>query len=57
MDPKVIVTFTPEGMNPPVISADSEQAQAKMDELLKRIQPCLDVADAILKRRSVGSKG
>ena len=54
---KIVVTFTPEGMNPPVISADSEQDQAAAEELLERIRPCLDVADAILKKSSAGPRG
>jgi len=50
MNPRIVVTFTLEGMNPPVISGDSEQEQIQMEELLEKIQPCLDVADAIIKK-------
>ena len=57
MTPKIVVKFTLEGMEVPVISADTEQEQIQMQELLKRIQVCLDVADAIIKRGSSGPHG
>jgi len=55
--PSILVVFTSEGMEPPVINADTEQEQVQMEEILRRIQPCLDVADAIIKRSSAGPKG
>ena len=55
--PKIVITFTPEGMDSPQIIAGIEQEQAQMEKLLDRIQPALDVADAILKRRSAGPRG
>jgi len=55
--PSILVVFTSEGMESSVINADSEQEQLQMDELLDRIRPCLDVADAILKKTSAGPKG
>ncbi len=57
MTPKIVVTFTPEGMEPPAIRADTEQEQAAAEELLELIRPCLDVADAILKKSSAGPRG
>jgi len=54
MNPKLIVVFTLEGMESHTINADTEQEQARMERLLSRIKPCLDVADAILKRGDLG---
>ena len=50
MEPKIIIAVTTKGIEIPVINADTEQEQTEMEEVLKRIQPCLDVADAILKK-------
>ena len=57
MSSKIVVTFTLQGMEHPAICADTEQEQAAAEELLERIRPCLDVADAILKKSSAGPRG
>jgi len=57
MKPRIVVTFTSEGMKPLVISADTEGEQIQMEEWLEKIQPCLDVADAIIKKGDPGPKG
>ena len=48
----IVITFTPRGIDLPVILADSEEAQIRMQGLLNNIAPCLDVASAIIKRDS-----
>ena len=48
----IVVTFTRRGVQLPVIHADSEEAQIRMQGLLNNIAPCLDVASAIIKRDS-----
>lgn len=57
MGPRAIIIVTPEGVEPPEIQADTEQDQAHMAEALEKIQPCLDVADAIIKKTSAGPRG
>lgn len=57
MDSKIIVTFAPQGLASADICADTEKDQAALEELLDSIQPCLDVADAILKKTSAGPRG
>ena len=57
MEPKIIVHITPEGVGPIEIQAHTEREQAIASEILEKIQPCLDVADAILKKTSLGVLG
>ena len=53
----IVIRITPEGIQPPEIHADSESEQKAADEILERIRPCLDVADAIIKKGSPGPRG
>ncbi len=53
----IIIRITTEGLQPPEIHANSESEEKAADEMLERIQPCLDVADAILKKTSAGPRG
>lgn len=53
----IVIRITPEGLQPPEIHASSESEEKAADEMLERIRPCLDVADAILKRTSAGPRG
>ena len=53
----IIIRITPEGLQPPEIQAGSESEEKVAIETLEKIQPCLDVADAILKRTSAGPRG
>ncbi len=55
--PKIVITFTPERMDSPQIIADTEQEQAVAEELLDRIQPALDVANAIIRKGDPGPQG
>jgi len=48
----IVVTFTPKGIESPVIHSDSEEMQLQLEGLLSRIAPCLDIASAIIKRGS-----
>ena len=53
----IVITLTPEGVELPVIHADTEEAQAQMKGLLGQIKPYLDVVDAIIKKTSAGPRG
>lgn len=56
MAPKIIVVFTPEGLESVRLSADTFEEQiAKQIE--DQVGICLEVADAILKKRSAGPRG
>ena len=55
--PRVLVIFTEEGMEPTVIDADTEEEGIAMEKLLEKIQPCLDVINAIVKKGNPGPKG
>jgi len=57
MGPQVVIRFTREGVQPSEILATSEAEEKTMRELLEKIQPCLDVADAILKKGDLGPTG
>ena len=57
MNPKLIVVFTPRGMECHSINADTEEEETLMQRLLGQISPCLDIADAILKRGDLGATG
>ncbi len=57
MDSKIIVTFTPRGLASADICADTEKDQATLEELLDSIRPCLDVADAIIRKTDPGAQG
>ncbi len=57
MCPEIIIHITPEGIAPPEIQADNEQEQVAVEELLGRIQPCFDVASAIIKKTNPGPRG
>ena len=54
---KLIIVFTPGGMESHTIIADTEQEQEQIEGLLGQIKPCLDIADAILKRGDLGPTG
>ena len=56
-EPEIIVTFTLSGLKSAVIQADSEEDQIKAEEARDRIGPCLEIADAILKKASLGPRG
>ena len=47
--PKLIVVFTPRGMECHSINANTEEEETRMQRLLGHIAPCLDVADRILR--------
>ena len=53
----IVIRITPEGLQPPETHASSESEEKAAIEILGRIQPCLDVADAILKKGDLGSQG
>ncbi len=53
----IVVTITPQGINSPVIHTDTEEEQIRMQGLLAQIAPCLDVADAIVKKADLGVTG
>ncbi|MCH7915714.1 MAG: hypothetical protein IH856_22205 [Deltaproteobacteria bacterium] len=57
MNPKLTVHITPRGIEPIEIQAAHEQEQAVAEELLERIRPCFDVADAIIKKMNSGLQG
>ena len=48
--PRLIIAITPEGVESPVIHADTERDQIQMEGLLMKIAPCLNIADAILQK-------
>ncbi len=54
---QIVVRITPEGLQPPEIQASSEAEEKAAEEILSRIRPYLDVADAILKKTSTGARG
>ena len=54
---QIVFRLTAEGLKPPEIQADSEAEERLAAETLERIRPCLDVADAILRRTNPGQKG
>ena len=53
----IVIRITTEGLQPPEIHANSESEEKAANEILEKIQSCLDVADAILKRTSAGPRG
>ena len=53
----IILKITPEGLQPPEIHTSSEAEEKAAVEILERIQPCLDVADAIIKKGDPGQRG
>lgn len=57
MQSKIILSITLQGLESIDVQADTEQDQVVLEQLLNRIQPCLDVADAILKKTSAGPRG
>ncbi len=57
MNPKIILHLTPEGVEPPQIQASSEQEQAIAMDILEKIQPEIDIIDAILKKTCLGPRG
>ncbi len=54
---EIVMRITTEGLQPPEIHADSESEEKAAEEMLERIQPCLDVINAILKKSSAGPGG
>jgi len=50
LTPKLIVVFTLDGMKRHTINADTAEEQEQIQELLEQIRPCLDIAQAILKK-------
>ena len=57
MDSKIIVTFTPQGLASADICAGTEQDQLALEQLLDRIHPCFDVANAIIRKTDPGPQG
>jgi len=57
MEPKIIVTFTVEGLESVVVQADNEENQIKAEQARDSIVPCLEIADAILKKGDLGPTG
>jgi hypothetical protein len=57
MAPKVTAVFTATGLESVQFSADTHEEQQIANELGERIQICLDIADAILKKHSAGPRG
>ncbi|MCH8054653.1 MAG: hypothetical protein IH857_00670 [Deltaproteobacteria bacterium] len=53
----IVIRITSEGLQPPEIQAGSEAEEKAAIEILEKIQPCVDVADAILRKTSAGPKG
>ena len=54
---KIIVTFTPEGIESIRTVADSEQEQTVAEEALDRVRPILDAVVAVLRKTSAGPRG
>jgi hypothetical protein len=57
MNPKIVVVFTSGGLESVNILADDEDEERAGGKLLEPIRPCLDVADAIIKKVSAGAQG
>lgn len=57
MNPKIKVIFGAGGIESVGVMASEEQEELAADEILKQIKPCLDVADAILKKTNAGPRG
>lgn len=57
MAPRVIVVFTPEGLESVALSADTFEEQQIAKQIEDQVGICLEVADAILKKRSAGPRG
>ncbi len=57
IEPKIIVRIGLTGVESVDIQENSESEEKAPDEILERIQHCLDVADAILKKGDLGSQG
>ncbi len=57
MEPKIVITFTLNGLESAVIQADNEGDQIKAEEARDSIAPCLEIADAILKKGDLGPTG
>ena len=55
--PLLVVLICREGVQPIEIRADNEREEEAAKAILDRIQPCLDVIDAILKRTGAGPRG
>jgi len=53
----IIIRVTRDGLHPPEIQASNEADEKAAEEILSRIRPCLDVADAIIKKGNPGPKG
>ncbi len=54
---EVIIRVTRKGMKSIEPLATTEEEEKGVSELLEQIRPCLDVADAILKKTSAGPRG
>ena len=57
MQHRIVVIITPQGVESIDIHADTEQDQVVLEQLLDRIRPCLDVADAIIRKTDPGARG
>ena len=57
MNPKINVVFGAGGIERIDILASDEREELEANEILKKITPCLDVADAILKNINAGPRG
>ena len=53
----IVVRITSEGLQPPEIQASSDSEEKAAIEILEKIQPCFDVADAIIRKGSPGLRG
>ncbi len=54
---ELVIRITPEGVKSIEPLASTEQEEKEASALLERIRPCIDVADAIVKRTSAGPRG
>jgi len=57
MEPIITIKISAQGVQSIEIQADSERDQAYAELIINQIRPCLDVADAILKKTNVGPRG
>ncbi len=57
MQSKIILSITLQGLESIDVQADTEPDQLALEQLLDRIRPCLDVADAIIRKTDPGARG
>ena len=51
-NPELILVFTPKGMKCHVFNTCTAEEEGQIRGLLEQIQPCLDIANAIIKQSS-----